>query len=257
MMGPAHPLPLSSPAVVRPLIAPIRAPAYYPTPRYYPSPTYYGYYGPTRPIVNISPWISLSPVWWGPVLYPAGLGITWTSRHFSLSFSTHSYSPYYAYRPYYDSWSYNSGWGYSSTYYGGWRSGWYGGFSYVYNPWPVYRTYYLYSPPPAEVVYVESAPRTVVVQQPAQPVVVQQPLTLASPEQQQAQAQPSPPEEGYRCFCACHCDGLVPCTCEYPCGSEFEDISDTYRLGDTFVSYTVSLNPETIWASYAGFDRLN
>ena len=234
------------PNVVRPPLPPsashsmpLRAPAYHPrsyaSSRYYYPPVYYGYAGPARPRVYVSPWVSISPVWWGPVLYPAGFGISWSSRSgFSVSFST--YSPFYAYRPYYDSWGYG-GWGYSSAYYGGWSSGWYGGFSYVYNPWPAYRTYYFYSPP--ETVVVER----VVERQVVREVVVEKQAPEALPE-------------GYRCFCACHCNGQVPCTCEYPCGSELGGGGESYRLGDTFSSYTVSLNPETIWASYAGFDRI-
>ena len=245
-LSPARPLYPTS--LTRPYMAPASFARPYAAPLY--SPAYYGYYSPSRPYARISPWVSLSPFWWGPVLYPAGFGFTWTSRNFGISFST--YSPYYAYRPYYDSWNYN-GWGYSSAYYGGWSRGWYGGFSYVYNPWPVYRTYYLYSPP--EVVYVDSPSRTIIQQTIVQPPA--QPLTLAPPDQPPAQAQHAfEADEGYHCFCACHCDGLVPCTCEYPCGSEFEDTTGAFRLGDYFVSYTVSLNPETIWASYAGFDRI-
>jgi len=213
------------------------------------------------------------------VLYPSGFGISWSSRSglglgfswssggFSMGFSTYSpayYSPAYAYRPYYDSWGYR-GWGYSSAYYGGWSSGWYGGFSYVYNPWPVYRTYYLYSPP-TQVIY-ETAPRETIIYRetaPQQTIIYQeapapQQTIVYLPQTSPAAAQEAPfaPPEGYRCFCECQCNGQAPCTCEYPCGAEYADEHDTYRLSDEFVSYTVSLNPETIWASYAGFDRIN
>ena len=258
MMGLARPLP--SPIVTRPAVSYPVAAAYYPTYNsynFYPRPAYYGYYGPTASRVRISPWLSLAPIWWGPVLYPSGFGISWSSGSFGLSFSTSAYSPFYAHRPYYDSWYYN-GWGYSSAYYGGWSRGWYGGFSYVYNPWPVYRTHYLYSPP--TLVY-----ETAYSQPPAQTVVYQtvqhldQPLTVAStpvtavPPAQHAHAE----QEGYRCSCACGCNGQVPCTCEYPCGSEYDDDeTQAYLLSNSFVSYAVSLNPETIWASYAGFDRI-
>ena len=232
---PSHPTrPLPPPHISRP--GRWHPPTYYPN-HYYPQPTYYGYYGPTRARVYISPWVSLAPVWWGPVLYPAGFGITWSSGAVTLSFST--YSPYYAYRPYYDSWYYN-GWGYSSIYYGGWSGGWYGGFSYVHNPWPIYRTYYLYSSAPVQnFVYQEK-----VVEQPVEPAFATPPPTPLT-------------DETNECFCACHCNGKVPCTCEYPCGSEIGDETETYQLKSSFVSYTVTLNPETIWASYAGFDRIN
>ena len=57
-----------------------------------------------------------------------------------------------------------------------------------------------------------------------------------------------------RCFCACKCNGRVPCICEYPCGSEFAYSPEDYTLGG-FSSYADSLNKELIWSSYAGLDR--
>jgi len=204
------------------------------------------------------------------VLYPAGFGVSWSSRGgfgvslatggFAMSFST--YSPYYPHRPYYDSWYYR-GWGYSSAYYGGWARGWYGGFSYVYNPWPVYRTYYLYTPPTTTVIY-ETAPQTIIYREAPQTVIYQEaapaPQTLVPQARAHPPAEAPPPgalpEEDYRCFCACRCNWKTPCTCDYPCGAEYASLQETFRLSDDFVSYTVSLNPETIWASYAGFDRI-
>jgi len=57
------------------------------------------------------------------------------------------------------------------------------------------------------------------------------------------------------CFCSCHCNGQRPCICDYPCGSEYAYDADAFDLSLTYTSYSESLDPETIWSSYAGLDR--
>jgi len=186
---------------------------------------------------------------------------TWNSGNVAVSVSSHSSHPAYTYRPYYCSstWGQHDGWQHSNVYYGGWRSSWYGGFSYMFNPYPVYRTYYLYE-----------EPQTVVIQQPAQQVVyINQPAPQAAPAQgsvgifeppQQPVVAPLPAETQQventpaPCFCACKCNGRVPCICEYACGSEFNYSPEAYTLVD-FISYSESLNAELIWSSYAELDR--
>ena len=213
---------------------------------------------------------AFSPVWCGPAVYPAGnyFGFGWNNGSWGLSvgFST---------TPYYDSWS-CGGWGYSGVYYGGWRDNWYGGFSYVYNPWPVYRSYYLYEPVPlvtgVETVYVtQPATTTYVVQSPAPTTYVEQSPAPAAPVQQAAavvteEPPPQPNREAAPaaeraetvaspCFCPCHCNGQRPCTCDYPCGSEYAVSDEQFDLSNAYSSYAVTLSPETIWSSYAGLDR--
>jgi len=190
---------------------------------------------------------------------------TWGNDHVSFAVSTRSTYPVYSYRPYYctSSWYYHDGWQHSHVYYGGWRSSWYGGFSYTFNPYPVYRTYYLYEEPQT-VVIQQPAQQVVIYNQPAQPAVVQNQDFVAAPVPSSPAAQ-SPAtvarEEGTaaaeqteRCLCACKCNGKVACICEYACGSEFAYSPEAYTLGD-FVSYSESLNTELIWSSYAGLDR--
>ena len=209
-----------------------------------------------------------SPVWWGPVVYPAGFGLTWHSGSFALSIAT--YAPVRTYTRYYDSWS-CGGWGYTGVYYGGWRSGWYGGFSYVYNPWPVYRTYYLYDPEPlvtrTETVYVTQPAETVYVTQPAETVTPAAnpsalPYSSPAPEQdaepaawEDAPAVPRAETEVTACLCPCQCNGERPCICSYPCGAEYAFSDQEFSLGATYTPYAEALNPESIWSSYAGLDR--
>ncbi len=221
---------------------------------------------------------AFSPVWWGPVVYPAGFGLTWYSGSFGLSIAT--YAPAHTYTRYYDSWC-GGGWGYSSAYYGGWRSGWYGGFSYVYNPWPVYRTYYLYDPyPVTETIYVtQPVTETIYVTQPAAATAAVSPAApsvttesyavsaAAAPAAYAAvpAASPSAWDEApavsraeaaaTSCFCPCQCNGIRPCTCDYPCGAEYGLRDEEFDLSLGFASYADTLNPETIWSSYAGLDR--
>ncbi len=215
--------------------------------------------------------------WYGPAAYPGiGLGFAWGNGHTAFAFGSYCPTYYYPTR-YYDSW-YCGGWGYSNLYYDGCRDGWYGGLSYIYNPWPVYRTYYyepapvvvyepapvvirtetVYTtPPPATTSYVTEspAPPTYTVTSPAPPPIVQ---NVQTPPQvvQGAPALPSTETVvAERCFCRCQCNRQRPCTCEYPCGAEFTDVGEIFDLSNGYESYAVSLNPETIWSSYAGLDR--
>ena len=57
------------------------------------------------------------------------------------------------------------------------------------------------------------------------------------------------------CFCPCRCDGLRPCTCAYPCGSEYALRDADLDLSQAFASYSETLSAEMIWSSYAGLDR--
>ena len=217
---------------------------------------------------------AFAPAWYCAPVY--GSGFAWSNGHVGFSFS--SYWPTYYHTRYYDSWS-CGGWGYSNLYYGGWRSGWYGGISYIYNPWPVYRTYYLYEPEPVvvrtETVYVnQPAPTSYVVESPAPTAYAAEtavPATYAAAgpgtATQVIQAQPAAaPAVGMAapsvaevpvepCFCPCHCNGQRPCTCAYPCGAEYAVDEETFDLSNVYESYAESLDPETIWSSYAGLDR--
>jgi hypothetical protein len=221
---------------------------------------------------------AFAPVWYGPVAYPvSGFGFSYSSSSWGLSFSSYSYAPAYSHTRYYDSW-HCGGWGYSGVYYGGWRHGWYGGFSYVYNPWPVYRTYYLYDPyPVTETVYVtQPATTTYVVQAPAPtattvveaaPVTASVYPTVAAPQAVQSAPATEPvawevapavdrvENAAAGCLCPCHCNGQRPCICAYPCGAEYAIESESFDLSDSYLSYAESLDPETIWTSYAGLDR--
>jgi len=72
------------------------------------------------------------------------------------------YNPWFV-RPHYDPF-YGSAWGYSTVSY---SSGWYGGYTYCWNPYPVYRRYYFSQPVleyPQTTIVVESAPVSVVPQ---------------------------------------------------------------------------------------------
>lgn len=244
--------------------------AYAPRPQPSAQPVYLSPVHRHRPTYYFDPWTftyqhhAFTPVWYSPAVYPAsGFGFSWSSRSLGISFSSYSHVPTYTYTRYYNSW-HCGGLGYSSVYYGGWRSGWYGGFSYVYNPWPVYRTYYLYDPYPVvtrtETVYItQPATTTYIVQEgaPAATAITQQappPATATAPGTPAA-AQPERAEPAAECFCACHCNARYTCTCDYPCGSEYTVTPEAFNLSLSFVSYAATLNPETIWVSYAGLDR--
>ncbi len=267
----------------------IHQPAFDHRPVSYNQPRYYSGYHHGSSHHDSHDWHNrhaCSPVWWGPVVYPAGFGFTWNSGSFALSIAT--YAPVRTYTRYYDSWS-CGGWGYTGVYYGGWRSGWYGGFSYVYNPWPVYRTYYLYDPEPlvirsetvyvtqpTETVYVTQPAETVYVTQPAETVYVTQPAATATPaanpsaapysspapEQaaepaawEDAPAVPRAETEVTACLCPCQCNGERPCICSYPCGTEYAFSDQEFTLRASYTPYAEALNPESIWSSYAGLDR--
>jgi hypothetical protein len=48
---------------------------------------------------------------------------------------------------------------------------------------------------------------------------------------------------------------MRPCTCDYPCGSEYALRDEDFDLGLAFASYADTLSSEAIWSSYAGLDR--
>lgn len=204
-----------------------------------------------------------APFYYADVVYPgrACVTTTWHSGPVTVSVASCAPYPVYTYRPYYCSsgWYHHDGWHHSYAYYGGWRCNWYGGFSYIFNPYPVYRTYYLYEEP-STVVIEQPAPQVVYVNPPAQQTVTVPAATVAATQPQPAtQVEAAGTEQvaatpETRCFCACKCNGRVPCICEYPCGSEFAYSPDEYTLGG-FSSYADSLNRELIWSSYAGLDR--
>jgi len=241
-----------------------------------------------------------APFWYGPAVYPvSGFAFSWSSG--ACGFSVATYCPTYSHYRYYDSWS-CGGWGYSNLYYGGWRHGWYGGVSYIYNPWPVYRSYYLYDPEPlvipSETVYVtqpatttyvaespaattyaapDSSAATTYAAQPATTTYAAQPATTtyaaqptttpqilpqqATPAVEPAAAAAAPAMPAAEtaiaepCNCPCHCNRQRPCTCSYPCGSEYAVVPEAFDLNANYASYADSLDPETIWSSYAGLDR--
>ena len=238
-----------------------RRTVYHAPDRYHPS------FHDHRSPYHFDPWAfgyyhhGFTPMWYGPVVYPvSGFGFSWNNGHFGLSVG--SYWPTYPCTPYYDSW-YGGGWGYSSLYYGGWRHGWYGGFSYIYNPWPVYRTYYLYEPEPVvtrvETVYVTQPATTTYVEATA-PAPTTTAAYPSAPAGETGAWESAPAVERVEtatstCFCSCHCNGQRPCTCDYPCGSEYTYDSRAFDLSLDYKSYSESLDPETIWSSYAGFDR--
>ena len=223
------------------------------------------------------------PAWYGPVYYPAsGFSFAWSNHRYGLSIWNST--PVYV-TPYYDSWV-CGGWGFSSLYYGGWRSGWYGGVSYIWNPWPVYRTVYLYDPVPvvtrtetvyvtqpatqATVVYEEqpdnapAAPPNVTPQ--AAPVSTTEPLlpqpVPAPATQPENTAEDAAPDVAYTdtgtddCFCPCGCNGRRPCICDYACGAEYAVTREAFDLSLSFASYAETLDPEVIWGVYAGLDRI-
>ena len=209
----------------------------------------------------------VAPFYMGAVMYPASYSVaTWQAGPVTFSVSSRSAYRGYAYHPYYYHTGYiHDGWHYSSAYYGGWRGNWYGGFSYMFNPTPVYSSYYLYDEP-QPIVIQQPAPQVVYVNQPAQPnepmqesFIAPVPAPVTTPpqpalESATTEVQPPPASEMTRCFCVCNCNGRVPCICEYACGSEYAYSPDEYTVKE-FSSYSESLNKELIWSSYAGLDR--
>lgn len=179
------------------------------------------------------------PAFWGPPAYPCQT-------------------------PYYDSWA-CGGPDFLNVFHGGWRHGGYGGFSYIYNPWPVYSTCYFYG-----TEYVESPSQTVYVTEPAitlyaegTPATSSQTAVSGSAAQAETTVWDVAPATeridttATRCYCPCQCNGLQACVCDYPCGSEYAVDATAFDLGTVFESYAESLDPETIWSSYAGLDRGN
>ena len=193
------------------------------------------------------------PSWYTPIYYPASFtSFGWSSRNWLFSFN--SYWPAYS-TPYYDSWSYG-GWGYSRVYSGCWRSGWYGGFSYVHNPWSAYRSAYFYDPVPVvtrtETIYVTQPSTTTIIYEQApyaQPDTAPATLWDAAPAVEQIDT------AAIGCFCACRCNGRHACICDYPCGAEYTMRAEDTDLGISYESYADMLDPETIWESYLGLDR--
>ena len=211
------------------------------------------YHSPSRfsfGLVIGSGWYT--PGWYGSswnTYYPASYtSFGWSGRNWLFSFNTYS-------TPYYDSWSYG-GWGYSGVYSSCWRSGWYGGYSYIYNPWPAYRSTYFYDPVPVvthtETIYVtQPSTTTVIYEQPpyAQPEAGSASLWNDAPAVEQIDT------ATIGCLCACRCNGRHACICDYPCGAEYAMHTEDFDLGLAYQSYSDVLDPETIWQSYIGLDR--
>lgn len=202
------------------------------------------------------------PVWCGPVVYPAsGCGFTWWNDNFAISFSSCSPARYSYHTPYYNSW-YDGGCGYSSVYYGGWRSGWYGGLSYVCNPWPVYRTYYLYEPEPIVIEQPVVIRQEVIAEQEPAPVT-ETTVLQAAPISYAAEypADYAVVEEHTKISQASDAEEFN--TAEFDPEYIYEDQFDPFyydgelldqELQIVFSSYASSLDPETIWVSYAQLD---
>lgn len=182
-----------------------------------------------------------------------GFGLSWSSGSFGLSLFS-SYSPVYS-TVYYDSW-HCGGWGYSRLYHGGWRSGWYSGISYIYNPWPVYSACYLYDPAPTVI-----STETVYVNQPSEVTYVTS-ATAASdaPYSAPVNTEPAvaPQATAYTETPATRTpldSDNQPGFGEYLYDMEYDYQPEDFDLSQNFVSYTESLDPETIWLSYAGLDQ--
>ncbi len=151
-------------------------------------------------------------------------------------------------------------------YYGGWRSGWYGGLSYAFNPWPVYRTYYLYEPEPIIIQQPVIVRQQVIVEQEPAPVtgttIIQAaPISYATDYssghivvEERTTIQQVADAQGAE-FTPAEFDP------EYVYEDQFDPLyyggdifADELRLG--FSSYAISLNPESIWFSYSGLDLI-
>ncbi|MFO7936603.1 MAG: hypothetical protein R6V06_03235 [Kiritimatiellia bacterium] len=194
------------------------------------------------------------PLWWGPFSYPASYGFTWRGGGiFSVSFVSHSPFYYNYHTPYYNSW-----------YYSGWRHGWYGGLSYVCNPWPVYRTCYFYdadpviiekpvliteenelAPAESTTTEIQTAPADGTSGYPDNYVVVEERTTIRSAsaretEQHSANAGFDPDYIYEDQFDPFYYNGVIP--------------DEEFRIA--FSSYASTLNPESIWISYAGLNRI-
>ena len=107
---------------------------------------------------------------------------------------------------------------------------------------------------------VETAPAEGIV--PQQPIIlppVTQPAAQTSsppPEATEAETEPAAdtlPDVEIPCSCPCGCNGVRPCTCGYPCQSEYAIAVETTQLD--FHSYAETLDPEQIWYAYQQLDR--
>jgi hypothetical protein len=212
--------------------------------------------------------------WRYPSVYPLGWGLTWSSHNFFASFTYASYSPaytFYGYTPTYACFGYTPTYacfGYtpaityasysfnscrdrrydryqtcSYNYYGGWRHGWYGGFSYVCNPWPVYSTYYFYDPPPVvtqtETVYI------------TQPVMAAAPAAGAPIAEAPAPAVGGEPAVSNTLAAADQNASADNRTSDL--WADYDAGADDFTLD--FTSYAETLDTERVWASYAEIDR--
>jgi hypothetical protein len=210
-----------------------------------------------------------TPAWHGPVVYPSCYRYGYSSS-FSIGFngnwgSAHISSSRY-YTPYYNSY-HNRSYGYSSVYYGGWRNNWYGGISYACNPWPVYRTYYLYEPEPIIIEKPVIIRQEVIVEN-DQPYEVSTselqvaPITYSSkytPDhiviEEHSIIKEANEQLGYEEYNPIEHDP------EYIYDDQFvEYYYEGDYLGDEFTlefaSYASSLNPESIWVSYSRLDLI-
>ncbi len=147
-------------------------------------------------------------------------------------------------------------WPYATIYADYGYDGWYGGYSYAYQipgtiGYPVTGT--VGYPVTGTVGYpIAEAAETPVIS-------IAEPIDAVAPVQQpeavlpEAPVQPADPvqdETAFEipCTCPCHCNGVRPCTCVYPCQSEYAISGEMTQLD--FHSYAETLNPEQIWLSY-------
>ena len=185
------------------------------------------------------------------------------------------YDPWFV-RPYYDPF-YGRAWGYSTVAY---SSGWYGGYTYCWNPYPVYRRYYFTQSVveyPQTTVVVESAPVSVVpqtvvttVEAPAaatvtyigsEPVPLPQPPTLTA-------SQAGPSASVVTAPVALPAQGVVPATNLIE-RSAVQDAAAVDRDEDGFenpftdeelnlvgqsVFEDIAANMERFWAAYKEMD---
>jgi hypothetical protein len=183
---------------------------------------------------------SFGPSWYAPTYYypSSGFYASWSGRRWGIGVSFWPHTPVY-YTPYYDTWAYG-GWGYTRVYSGGWQYGWYGGASYFYDPWPVYRTVYL-DPPTETVVYVTQPATTTVIyeQAPAAPAAVSQTAPILP-----SAVPPDGAAAGTQGWDDMFFDDMFP-----PIESVSVDLE--------FASYAETLDRADIWVSYAGLDRLS
>lgn len=168
----------------------------------------------------------------------SGWSFFWQGDAFSF------YASSYSSRRIYSSWG--CGWDWTcarvpawSVYGGSWRRCHPTTFAYVWNPWPVYSSYYLYDYEPAPVVQTEVVyvvPATTAVAQPIQTAPV---VTAAEPAP--AATAPAAQENAAN---AAEYGAALPA---------YQIPEDLFRLD--FTSYSETLDSGAIWASYAALDR--